>query len=126
MVEDIPYSIPPPRVPARHQGLPDFSKVEGIDIINGQVIIDGAHFPIPEEDLDEIKLYCVDVVTKAITREVAKALVLFSKPGATSGQTTEGTTEKPGTETHPEPVPPSQPKVRRRKRVVKETKPSAE
>jgi len=72
--------------------LPDFSKVQGIDLIRNVVYIDGMEFAISEEDSRDMRVYVVTTASNAIMAQfnnVLNALV----PGLAEAKDGEGTTE---------------------------------
>ena len=79
---------PPPPVPgargltagefvSRRQTMPDFKKVQSIDIPSGVLFIDGWEFEIPAEDILEMKKYCVDVAMTSLSKRIAVAMLHF-------------------------------------------------
>jgi len=54
--------------------LPDFTKVEGIDLKSGHVIVDGLTFPVPENDLRDMYMYVMEIVQEAVMAQFHMAL----------------------------------------------------
>jgi len=80
----------PPRVPvAREVRLPDFTRVEGIDLLRDCVMIDGMEFPIAEHDALDFKQYVVMVARNAILIKLTEATSLFAAP-ATPAEVSNG------------------------------------
>lgn len=62
--------------------LPDFRKVEGIDLTGNRVIVDGMDFPITDEEATEFKQFVVGKAHAAITERLSEALGLFASAGS--------------------------------------------
>ena len=60
--------------------LPDFTKVEGYDFFRNVIYIDGLEFPIPTEDIPDMKAYAVKTAIDFMTTGFMKALVEFGLP----------------------------------------------
>lgn len=74
-----------PRVPqgVRQTGgarMPDFKKVEGFDLLNEQVIIDGMAFPIPKDGVTDLKKFAIEIALAAVTVNLAQALIALGVP----------------------------------------------
>jgi len=70
-------------------GIPDFTKVSSIDLIKGIVIIDGLEFEIGDKTvLNDLRMFCVETATAAITRKVAEAVARFRIEATNEGQET--------------------------------------
>ena len=87
-----PLAPPNMNKPSSFRSLPDFTRVQALDLVNGIAIVDGMEFAIPEDDIRDMKGYVVQLVTDAITARVADALIAFGLPQRSSGGT-DGTTE---------------------------------
>ncbi len=72
--------------------LPDFSKVQGIDLIRNVVYIDGMEFLISEEDSRDLRVYVVQTASNAITAQFTNVLNALV-PGMAEAVDGEGTTE---------------------------------
>jgi len=71
------HLLPPESRVSLTRGIPRFERVQGIDLENGVVVIDGMTFPIPEADIPDMKGYVVQVATDAISTALANALISF-------------------------------------------------
>jgi len=60
--------------------LPDFRKVEGIDLLRGYAMVDGMEFPIPTEKASEFKRFVVETARAAIMESMEEAVGLFTTP----------------------------------------------
>lgn len=69
--------------------LPDFSRVQEIDLVDGVVVVDGMTFPIPAADLLEFKRYAVATARESIMDRLNEAEGLFVQP-ATAEDTNGG------------------------------------
>jgi hypothetical protein len=65
--------------------LPDFTRVEGIDLLRNRVMVDGMEFPIPEEEAREYKKYVIEVARDAIFQALSAAETLFGEPAPAEG-----------------------------------------
>lgn len=72
--------VPPPTAPR----LPDFRNVEGIDLMQGRVMIDGMEFPMPPEDVRSYRQYVVNIARAAVQKQLDDALRL-AEPEVTDG-----------------------------------------
>jgi hypothetical protein len=72
---------PLPSVPR----MPDFRRVEGIDLERGLALVDGMSFPIPPEMVAEYKLAVVEVARDAIMEKLEEAVGLFARPETAEG-----------------------------------------
>lgn len=83
--------------------LPNFRNVDGFDLRNGVVLVDGMKFPLPPESVVEFKRYAMEIALDHVTRELASALAelggtnLEAKASMPEGNG-KSTTEKPTTE----------------------------
>ncbi len=77
--------------------LPDFRKVEGIDLVQNRVVLDGMDFPITDEQAAEFKQFVVEVARTAIMDRLNEAVGLFSTPETV--EVTDGGTRSEGTDT---------------------------
>lgn len=66
----------PPMAPR----LPDFRKVESFDFTRNVITLDGLEFPIPEDDVREMKGYAVQIALDHVVRSLAEALTAFGLP----------------------------------------------
>lgn len=64
--------VAPPR-------LPDFTKIEGIDLKRGEVIVDGLRFPVPADDLRDMWGYAMVIVKEAVMAQFERALAQVTK-----------------------------------------------
>src|SRR5712675_24479 len=62
--------------------MPDFKRVQYIDLEHGFVVVDGMEFPMPEEDVREHKQYAITRVMDVINEKITEALGLLSTPPA--------------------------------------------
>jgi hypothetical protein len=122
-------------LPLSRPGLPDFTKVTSIDLVKGCVVIDGLEFDI-EDDIrvNDLRMFCVETATAAITRKVAEAVMRFRIEVKHEGQEADASVQSPtptdgeGEETessetpHPELDVPTPTASRGGKRVVKPRK----
>ena len=82
--------IPPPSVPSTtynipapsRSGLPNFARVQTIDLVNGVIIIDGLEFEMQRSDVTELKRWCVEAAMSAISTKLATALLEFEAEDA--------------------------------------------
>jgi hypothetical protein len=100
-------ALVPPIVAPR---LPNFRKVEGIDLLRDRVLIDGMEFPISAEDARGFKEFVVETARAAIMEKLNEAVGLFASPETAEdpngGSTPEGTStevqrEPEGSSTEP-------------------------
>lgn len=75
----IPKRSTPTVVPRDSARLPDFRKVEGIDLLRSRVWIDGMEFPITEEDARGFKEFVVETARAAIMVALSEAISLFTQ-----------------------------------------------
>lgn len=71
--------------------LPDFQKVEGIDLTADRVILDGMDFPITAEKSTELKRFVVEVARQAIMERLNDAMSILATantPEDTNGGST--------------------------------------
>jgi hypothetical protein len=54
--------------------LPDFSKVQMIDMVNGRVLLDGLEFPVTPAELKHLRTFCVTKAKEQITKSLEAAL----------------------------------------------------
>jgi hypothetical protein len=54
--------------------VPDFNKVEGIDLVTGRVVLGGMDFPLPEEKVRELKRLVIETAQAAIMEKMQAAL----------------------------------------------------
>lgn len=62
------------------KAMPDFRKVEGVNLIKGVVIVDGMEFPMAAVDVQDMKKYAVTVVLEHTVFQLAQALIEFGIP----------------------------------------------
>jgi hypothetical protein len=62
--------------------IPDFTKIEGIDLVNNRVVLDGLDFPISAEQAAEFKQFVMGVARDAILAKLEAAVALFTLPAA--------------------------------------------
>jgi len=60
--------------------IPDFSKVQMIDLVHNVVCIDGMDFPIPEEDVQHFRVYAIETARMAIMSDLDVARALLAPP----------------------------------------------
>jgi hypothetical protein len=72
--------------PLKKSQLPDFRNVEGFDLINNTIRVDGMIFPIPLEDVLAMKSYAVQIVLDHVVAQLAKALIEFGVPGVAAAE----------------------------------------
>lgn len=65
--------------------LPDFCRVEGIDLVHNKVVLDGMDFPITDEQAAEFKQFVVEVARTAIMEKLSAAVSLFAAPVTAEG-----------------------------------------
>ena len=70
------YNIPP------RSGLPNFARVQTIDLVNGVIVIDGLEFGMQRSDVTELKRWCVEAAMSAISTKLATALLEFEAEDA--------------------------------------------
>lgn len=78
-----------PAVPTSPR-LPDFSKIQGLDLVQGLLYVDGMEFPMPDVDVVEFKRYAIRVVQFAIQERLAAS---FTELGLGIGEGTSGGTD---------------------------------
>lgn len=67
--------------------LPDFKKVQMIDLVRGVVFVDSMEFPMAPEDVEAYRRWCVEVVRAAIVSQLNSALEEFNSPtGSAEGK----------------------------------------
>ena len=59
--------------------VPDFRKVEGIDLINNAVVVDGLTFPLSAEQALELRQMVVETARAAIMEKLDEAMKLFTE-----------------------------------------------
>jgi hypothetical protein len=59
--------------------VPNFMKVEGLDLVNNCAVVDGMTFPISEEQANKLKSLVIEVARAAIMKELDEAMTLFSE-----------------------------------------------
>lgn len=69
--------------------LPDFSKVQGFDLMKGVLVVDDVEFPLQEVDIRDMKKFALHVVLEGMTIQVAQALIAFGIPVEMARQTAE-------------------------------------
>lgn len=57
--------------------LPDFSKVYGVNLLDGTVIVDGMEFAMPASDANEFRLYCIRLVQASVMAQLEAAASAF-------------------------------------------------
>lgn len=62
--------------------LPDFTKVQIFDFVQNVIVVDGMSFPIPAQDVLEMKGYAVQVALDHVVVKLAEALMAFGLPPA--------------------------------------------
>ncbi len=78
--------IPSGRPMAAAQGifnarsLPNFKNVQGFNLERGVAVVDGIEFPLPDEDVLDMKKYALSIVLDMMVIQVAQALVEFGLP----------------------------------------------
>jgi hypothetical protein len=72
--------------------LPDFRRVEGIDLLRDRILIDGMEFPIPVDDAVHFKQYVVSIAKAAIMKMLNEATSLFAAPVTPAEVTSGGST----------------------------------
>jgi len=66
--------------------LPDFRKVQMIDLINSKIYVDGLEFVLTKEQLQMLRKFCVTTAKEQIQKSLADALAAFDAEG-TDGAT---------------------------------------
>jgi hypothetical protein len=89
-------------VPSFAPRIPDFTKIEGIDLVNDRVVVDGLDFPITVEQSNEFKEFVMGVVRDAILAKLEEAATSFAArltkaegTDGAAGTASEGTTVQP-------------------------------
>jgi hypothetical protein len=59
--------------------VPNFKKIEGLDLVNNCAVVDGMTFPISEEQANVLKSLVIEVARAAIMKELDEAMTLFSE-----------------------------------------------
>lgn len=62
------------------KGMPDFRKIQGFNLERGVAIVDGIEFPIPDEDVKDMKKFALHIVLDNMVVQVASALVEIGVP----------------------------------------------
>lgn len=65
---------------ARESRLPDFFKIEGIDLISNVVWVDGMSFPITPVEAADFKVFVVNKARNSIMEKLTEAMNLFVLP----------------------------------------------
>ena len=63
--------------------LPDFTKVEGIDLLRNVIYVDSMEFSIPKVDADEFRLYAIRIARETITKKLNDAMAALNAAVAT-------------------------------------------
>ena len=74
-----PLAIVPPQIPTRSRQpfMPDFSKIQIIDLEKNVVVVDGCEFEFDQTNRDPLIRFCMDTVLDTFTKLVAKAAVKY-------------------------------------------------
>ena len=68
--------------------LPDFRRVEGIDLLRNRAMVDNMEFPITEQEALDFKKFVIATAREAIMRKLSEAADLFASPEGSSGNET--------------------------------------
>lgn len=60
--------------------MPDFSRVEGFDLIRKVAVVDGMEFRLADDDVVAMKKYAIQVVLDNVTFQLAQALIALGIP----------------------------------------------
>lgn len=60
--------------------VPDFTRIEGIDLVHGRAIVDGMDFPITDEEVRRLRRFVVETAQTYIQTKLQEAMGLFSTP----------------------------------------------
>lgn len=69
--------------------LPDFSRVQGFDLMKGVLVVDDVEFPLQEVDIRDMKKFALHVVLEGMTIQVGQALIAFGIPEEMARKTAE-------------------------------------
>lgn len=81
-------SSSPPGLSLR--AMPDFTKVEGFDLIKEVALIDGVEFRLAKQDVLAMKKFAIEVVLENVTYQVAQALIDLGIPEDVARTAAEG------------------------------------
>jgi len=59
--------------------LPDFSRVQGLDLERGVAMIDGFEIPLPEADIDKNRTYIIGLAKEYFNNKLTEALAQYGK-----------------------------------------------
>lgn len=75
--------------------LPDFGKIEGIDLVTNRVIVDGMDFPISDDEAKDFRQFVIEKVRAVVMEALDKAVGILTS-ATTPEDTNGGTTGTPG------------------------------
>lgn len=65
---------------------PDFTKVQGIDLVQGEAFLDGMAFKIPAEALRRMRQFVVELARADVMRRLTEAANLFAPEGSNGNE----------------------------------------